>query len=181
MANSQLVSAHNIPNIVIDLKYATAANVFKKQFYFSNKCLVHATTFEALQKVQKRLNDQGKGLKVWDAYRPQSVQQDMWNCIQNPLYVAPPGSTARHARGTAVDVTLIDLRTREELEMPTEFDTFTEAASATYEGCSPQAKRNRTTLIQNMTEGGFKVLPTEWWHFDLEGWEHYPIVEHHAR
>ena len=69
------------------------------------------------------------GLKVYDAYRPLSVQKIFWNIMPDERYVADPGEGSRHNRGSAVDVTLVELKSGRELEMPSGYDDFSSRAS----------------------------------------------------
>ena len=89
---------------------------------------------------------QGLGLKVWDGFRPMSVQQKMWDLIQDERYVSNPAkNSGRHTRGTAVDVTLIDKRGGQ-LALPTDYDDFTEKAHSDWAGASSLEKQNRDLL-----------------------------------
>ena len=99
-------------------------------------------------------------LKIWDAYRSSETQFKMWKLVPDTRYVANPNKGySNHTRGSAVDITLIDLQGNE-LTMPTGFDDFT-AAAASVDG-NVNAKYLQTVMLQN----GFKALATEWWHFD---------------
>jgi D-alanyl-D-alanine dipeptidase len=60
--------------------------------------------------------------------------------------------------------------------MGTPYDDFTERASAFYADLPDHVKANRTRLLDIMTQAGFDVLPTEWWHFDCRGWEQMTIL-----
>lgn len=156
--------------IVIDLLYATENNFTKRAVYDFTVCLVLEPVANALVKVQDDLEKMGLGLKIWDGYRPPSVQQIFWDIVQDDRYVAPPWKGGRHTRGTAVDVTLID-QNGSELPMPTPFDEFTDRAHRGYD----QNVHNQ--LLETLMEKhGFVGLPTEWWHFDLVGWESYPVL-----
>jgi zinc D-Ala-D-Ala dipeptidase len=127
--------------------------------------------------VQEYLARSGLGLKVWDGYRPLSVQQKMWDLIRDERYVSNPAKNqGRHTRGTAVDVTLVDKRGRE-LPMPTDFDDFTERAHSDWLGASTAQKDNRALLEAAMTRFGFEIYPYEWWHFDFHGWQSYPPLD----
>src|SRR5262249_37431927 len=88
-----------------------------------------------------------------------------------------PAKGSRHNRGAAVDVTLVDFKTGRELPMPTHFDDFSPRAAADYAGVSEEAKKNRAILQEVMKKHGFQIFPSEWWHFDLVGWEHYTIED----
>jgi D-alanyl-D-alanine dipeptidase len=130
----------------------------------------------ALQQVQQDLAREGLGLKIWDAYRPLAVQQQMWEAIRDPRYVSDPAVNAgRHTRGTAVDLTLVDRRGRE-LPMPTDFDDFSEAAHQDAPGISKERAANARRLRQAMERRGFRAFATEWWHFDWKDWERLPVV-----
>ena len=166
-----------IPNIAIELAYATERNFFKHRFYKSNRCFLRRGVVEKLALVQKDLNDQGLGLKIWDGYRPRSVQWEFWKVVPDPRYVADPREGSRHNRGAAVDLTLIDLKTGQELPMPTGFDDFTPRAAADFALLPAAILRNRSKLREAMVKQGFIPMPSEWWHFDAEGWEKYPLMD----
>lgn len=162
--------------IVVDIRYATADNFTKTVLYPSARCRLRRSVAARLRLVQSDLAERGLGLKVWDCYRPLSVQRKLWALVPDPRYVADPAKGSRHNRGAAVDVTLIDASGRE-LEMPTGYDDFSEKAHRDWDGASPSAKRNREILERAMRERGFEGLPTEWWHFDAEGWQRYPLSD----
>ncbi|HSJ04246.1 MAG: M15 family metallopeptidase [Verrucomicrobium sp.] len=177
-ADTEFVEVNTlIPNIVIDLPYATDQNFFKKRFYSANRCFLRRGVILKLAEVQKDLNAQGLGLKIWDGYRPRRVQWEFWKVMPNPAYVADPKEGSRHNRGAAVDVTLVDLATGAELAMPTGFDDFSPKAAADFKLLLPEALKNRTRLTTTMKKHGFSVLPSEWWHFDSDGWQKYPLED----
>ncbi|HYX92964.1 MAG TPA: M15 family metallopeptidase, partial [Myxococcaceae bacterium] len=64
-----------------------------------------------------------------------------------------------------------------EVEMPTEFDTFTPAAHHGYAGASEAARSHRELLLHAMEEVGFKRNRMEWWHYDLPNAGKYPILD----
>src|SRR5437867_1601617 len=76
----------------------------------------------------QELNEKGLGLKIFDAYRPYSVTVKFWELIKDERYVANPSKGSGHNRGIAVDLTIIHLKTNEELNMGTGFDNFTDTA-----------------------------------------------------
>jgi hypothetical protein len=45
---------------------------------------------------------------VYDAYRPQQAQAQLWDACPNPEYVVDVAIGSNHSRGTAIDVTLMD-------------------------------------------------------------------------
>ena len=117
--------AQAIPDIVIDLRYATDNNFTGEVIYIKVVCAVHEDLIPALQAIQAELRELGLGLKIWDGYRPQAAQWRFWELCPDERYVSDPRKGGRHTRGTAVDVTLIDLKTGKEIDMPTLFDDFT--------------------------------------------------------
>lgn len=160
-----------VPGVVIELRYTSADNVFKTAFYpKGSKALLHRSTAEKLAAVQADLKQRGLGLKIWDAYRPLSVQRAMWKVLPDERYVADPAKGGRHNRGAAVDVTLVDARGRE-LAMPTAHDDFTPKAAADYKRLPKVVIQNRTALQEAMVRHGFAIYASEWWHFDDADWK----------
>lgn len=168
-----------IPTILLDIRYATTNNFTNQVIYKSAQCYLRPDVAQALLNVQNELQPMGYGLKIWDAYRPLSAQWKLWNIVPDERYVSDPRKGGRHTRATAVDVTLISLEDGSELEMPTEFDDFTEKAWRTYEGSdvSDQARTNMKFLESVMEKQGFKGLETEWWHFDYQNWQEYDVLD----
>ena len=115
-------------------------------------------------------------MKVFDAYRPFAAQQALWEAVSDSRYVADPKQGGRHTRGTAVDLTLVDAL-GQELEMPSGFDEMNCKAHRDYQGACVEALNNRKTLERAMQKQGFVPFATEWWHFDLQGWETYPPID----
>lgn len=162
--------------IPLEIRYATADNFMKKPLYPAAKAFLRAPAARALQSVQRELAAQGVGIKVFDAYRPYRVTEAMWEPIKNPDYVADPAKGSRHNRGAAVDLTLIDLQTGAELEMPTPYDDFTERAAHAFGELPADAVKNRALLRGVMEKHGFQPLPSEWWHYDFSGWEGFELM-----
>jgi D-alanyl-D-alanine dipeptidase len=165
-----------IPGIRLDIRYATVNNFTQRKLYPIARCYLRKRVAERLAEVQQELQAQGLGLKVFDCYRPLSIQKQLWALLPDERYVIDPRKGSRHNRGAAVDVTLVDLKGNE-LEMPTPYDEFSESAHRDYLLLPASALRNRDLLERVMTRHGFQGLPTEWWHFDAQGWEQYPILD----
>jgi D-alanyl-D-alanine dipeptidase len=164
--------------IVIDLRYASANNVARRPLYPpGTPALVRAGVAQRLRIVQDYLRKKGYGLKIWDAYRPQSTQEKLWQTTHNRSYVSDPneGRGSMHIRGAAVDATLVDSEGRD-VPMPTDFDSFTPAALLEYKGSDPIVRGNLKLLQKAMAHGGFYGLRTEWWHFCAPDWKHYDPV-----
>lgn len=157
-----------------EIRYATSYNFTGARLYPFPAAYVRSRLIPCLEAVQRELAKQGLGLKIYDGYRPLSVQQKMWDLIRDERFVSNPAvNMGRHTRGTAVDVTLVDKRGRQ-LPMPSDFDEFSARAAVTYPGGTGEERRNRDLLQRVMTRHGFLSYPDEWWHFDFGGWEQYP-------
>jgi D-alanyl-D-alanine dipeptidase len=166
-----------IPSIVLDLKYATTDNFMKTRLYPPIKTTyLRKEAADALKKMQKELNTQGLGLKIFDAYRPYSVTEKMWEPVQDDRYAADPKKGSGHNRGIAVDLTIINLKTKKELNMGTGFDNFSDTAHTDFINLPQQVLQNRMLLKTTMEKYGFKVLDTEWWHFYLPNSKEYELL-----
>jgi len=164
------------PTFVLDVRYATTDNFTRKQVYPIAKVALRKAPAESLCAVQAELRTLRLRLKLFDGYRPLTVQKRFWEILPDPRYVANPATGSRHNRGAAIDVSLVD-SLGQELEMPTGYDDFSEKAHQDYDQCSDRARANRALLQRVMKRHGFQSLATEWWHFDFKGWEAYPIMD----
>jgi D-alanyl-D-alanine dipeptidase len=154
-----------IPNIVIDLKYATTDNFTGKVIYDFTDAYLRYGTIRKLMNVQDKLNELGYTLVIWDAYRPVEAQWTLWNVYPDSTYVANPNTGySSHNRGNTIDITIQKLD-GESVEMPTGFDEFSKKANRDYSDVSKNARSNALLLENIMIECGFKPLKTEWWHY----------------
>jgi len=176
-ACAKLVNIKKVnPSIVLDIRYATTNNFTKTKLYPSATCYLQQPVAQALDKIQKELEQKGLGLKIWDGYRPHSVQYKLWDIVPDPRYVGKPEKGSRHNSGCAVDLTIINRSDGTELDMGTEFDNFTKKAWRSYRDLSKKILGNRKFLEAIMKKHRFVGLPTEWWHFDWKDWQNYPIL-----
>ncbi len=167
-----------IPTIVLDLRYATTNNFMKTKLYPTIKTTyLRKPAAEALKKVQTELNKQDLGLKIFDAYRPYSVTEKMWEPVKDDRYAADPKKGSGHNRGVAVDLTIINLKTKKELDMGTGFDNFSDTAHGDFINLPPLVLQNRLLLKSTMENYGFKVLDTEWWHFYLPNAKDFELLD----
>lgn len=154
-----------IPDIVVELKYATANNFTGNVIYDFTEVYLRYSTVLKLMEVQAELREQGLRLKIWDGFRPLEAQEKLWEAKPDPNYVSNPRTgTNSHSRGHTVDVTLVDANGKE-LEMPTGFDDFTAFADRDFSDCTDSAAKNATLLQEMMEKHGFEGLQSEWWHF----------------
>ncbi|WP_456443690.1 D-alanyl-D-alanine dipeptidase [Caldithrix abyssi] len=164
------------PSIILDIRYATSNNFLHRAVYDRARCFLVKEAALKLNEVQKELQTLGLGLKIFDAYRPLSVQKAMWQIMPDARYVANPAKGSRHNRGCAVDLTLVD-STGKELPMPTEYDDFTKHAHHNYMKLPASIRLNRWILKTVMEKHGFKPISSEWWHYDMVGWQKYPVMD----
>lgn len=165
-----------VPDVVLDIRYATKNNFTGKTVYPSARCFLKRDAAYALLNVQKDLKAKGFKLKVFDGYRPLSVQKIFWKIMPNPDYVADPAKGSVHNRGYAVDLTLVTIDGKD-VAMPTPFDDFTPKAAANYMDLPPDAIKNRKILQDAMTENGFAIFPSEWWHFNYVTNKPAPVLD----
>lgn len=167
------------PNIRYDLRYATANNFVGVRMYPAS-CSVtflRAPAANALKKVQESLEKEGLGLKIFDAYRPYSVTCQFWDLVRDERYVAHPAKGSGHNRGLAIDLTIVEFETGNELEMGTGFDHFSDTAHHGFKGLSEQMRLNRMKLKSIMEQSGFMAFETEWWHYSWPNNKDYPVMD----
>jgi D-alanyl-D-alanine dipeptidase len=168
-----------IPALQYELRYASSNNFTGQRLYPKN---THTTYLRrkpalALAKVAEDLKEKGLGIKIWDAYRPYRTTVRFWKLIHDERFVANPSKGSGHNRGTAVDLTLVDLRTGKELEMPTPFDDFSAAAFHGAKNIDEKRIMNRLLLRTTMEKYGFLPLETEWWHYSWPGSSAYDVLD----
>jgi zinc D-Ala-D-Ala dipeptidase len=149
-----------------DLKYATNDNFLKQAVYDCPECYLRLKTAKALIEANNEFISLGYKIKLFDCYRPLSIQKKMWEIVSNPNYVADPSKGSIHNRGCAIDITLVDLKGNE-LDMGTKFDFFGEESSHNYKKLSDKVLNNRQLLKKIMLKHNFKSFDSEWWHYNL--------------
>jgi D-alanyl-D-alanine dipeptidase len=166
-----------IPEIVLDIRYATTNNFTHHRMYPQARAFARLPVVMALKDVEAELKVRGLGLKIYDAYRPYTITAKFYEITPDTNFVADPRKGSKHNRGCAIDLSLIDLKTGKELDMPTAFDSFSRKAAADYPDLPKQQIANRELLKSVMQAHGFKVIATEWWHYDFNGWANYPLLD----
>ncbi len=152
---------------VLDMKYATSDNFLKKAVYSCAKCYVRGIVAKALIKANADFMKKGYRIKLFDCYRPHSVQKKMWKIVPNPGYVANPKGGSIHNKGAAIDITLTDLKGNQ-IDMGTAFDHFGKEAHHAYTKLSKEVIANRKLLRSTMESYGFSIIKTEWWHYNFK-------------
>ncbi|WAC12197.1 M15 family metallopeptidase [Dyadobacter pollutisoli] len=169
--------------ILVELKYATTDNFMGKNVYGDlTRAYLQPEMAKRLSKAATFLKQYKPGyqLLVYDAARPNSVQYNLWNALDDlkiparskTQYVADPKIGSNHNFGCAVDLTIVDEKGKP-LDMGTKFDFFGPLAYPRSEQemlkkgkLSQKQVENRQILRKVMTQAGFKANTTEWWHFD---------------
>lgn len=177
-AEKELVDLEKkVPGLLLDIRYATTNNFTGQKIYNLAKAYARKPVAEALRQAQAEFKALGMGVKMYDAYRPYKATVKFYEEYHDTTYVASPYKGSRHNRGCALDMTIVYWKTREELKMPTGYDSFTEEAWPTSPAKDPEASKNRALLIKVMEKHGFKVSASEWWHFDFIGWQKYEVMD----
>ena len=177
-----------IPNIELELRYYGENNFVGQVIdgYLAPRAILSSKATLALSKVEKELEGFGLGLKVFDAYRPQKavdhfvrwgrdladkkMKAEYYPTVQKKNlfkegYIAKHSG---HSRGSTVDLTIVDLESKEELDMGSAFDFFGKRSWVHYENITAEQRSNRMLLNFVMLKSGFKAYAQEWWHFTLK-------------
>lgn len=166
------------PEMVFDLRYAGSNNFMHQPLYPSIKTTyLRKAAADSLKAVQFELNKMALGLKIFDAYRPYSVTEKLWEPVQDDRYAADPRKGSGHNRGIAVDLTVIRLKDKQELDMGTGFDNFSDTAHHSFTNLPAAVLKNRLLLKTTMEKHGFKALDTEWWHYYLPNSAAYELMD----
>jgi len=178
-AQADLVAITDLDSTIrLDVRYAGTDNFMGERFYDAPRAFLQRPAAEALVRVSGRLAALGYGLLIHDAYRPWYVTWMFWEATPDSqkIFVADPAAGSRHNRGAAVDCTLYELATGAPVTMPSGYDEFSERAYPAYPGGTSRQRWHRDLLRAAMEAEGFHVYQYEWWHFDFDGWERYPIM-----
>lgn len=176
-----------IPDVVLDVRYFSDDNFMgvRVDGYRQPFVLISKTAGQTLANVQAELKQQGLGLKVFDAYRPQKAVDHFVRWAADPAdtltktryYPELPkdrlfdlgyiSAKSGHTRGSTLDLTIINLATGEELDMGSGWDFFGDISHHDSPLVDEQATANRALLRDLMVKHGFRAITTEWWHYTL--------------
>jgi len=182
-----------VPGIVQEIRYYSTYNFIGDRIdgYEEPVALLTKEAARALKAAAGAMNAQGYRLKVFDAYRPACAVRSfvLWGIEDLDLRMKPyfypdlekqelfkKGYIAKmssHSRGSAVDLTLLDMRSGKELDMGSPFDLFSELSHPDSHGVTEEQYENRMLLQKAMIRNGFQPIDCEWWHFSLKN-EPYP-------
>ena len=182
-----------IPQIVQEIRYYSSYNFIGDRIdgYEEPCAILTKEAARALRQVSNEMIVQGYRLKIFDAYRPACAVRQfvLWGIEDQDIRMKPYfypalekqtlfrdgyiASKSSHSRGSAVDLTLLDMQSGKELDMGSPFDLFSEVSHPSYRGVTDEQYENRMLLQQAMVRAGFVPLYCEWWHFMLKD-EPYP-------
>ena len=185
--------ADYVPHIVQEIRYYSTYNFIGERIdgYEEPCALLTKEAARALKAVSSEMIVRGLRLKVFDAYRPACAVKQfvLWGIEDTDIRMKPyfypelekqelflKGYIAKlssHSRGSAVDLTLLDMQTGKELDMGSPFDLFSEKSHPDHRGITDEQFENRMTLQRAMVRNGFEPIDCEWWHFRLSD-EPYP-------
>ncbi len=187
--------ADYVPGIVQEIRYYSTFNFVGERIdgYEAPAALLTVEAARALKAVANEMNVQGYRLKVFDAYRPACAVRHfvLWGIEDLDLRMKPYfypdlekqalfqqgyiASQSSHSRGSAVDLTLLDMRSGKEVDMGSPFDLFSERSHPDCRAVTDEQYANRMFLQSAMVRNGFQPIDCEWWHFSLRD-EPYPDV-----
>ena len=131
---------------------------------------------EALVRAHRNLKKEGYGLLVFDGYRPWAVTKVFWDLTPEDKkdFVADPRKGSKHNRGCAVDLSLYDLKTGREVEMPGAYDEMSERSYPTPPAGSAEARSRRDLLARGDGARGVLRLPVGMVALRLQGLDGVP-------
>ena len=188
-----VVLSDYVPQIIQEIRYYSTYNFIGERIdgYEEPCALLSREAARALKSAANELNVQGYRLKVFDAYRPACAVKHfvLWGIEDQDIRMKPyfypdlekqelfaQGYIAKqssHSRGSAVDLTLLDMQTGKELDMGSPFDLFSEISHPDSRAVTEEQYENRMLLQHVMIRSGFRPIGCEWWHFSLQE-EPYP-------
>ena len=185
--------ADAVPQIVQEIRYYSTYNFIGDRIdgYEEPCALLTKEAARALKAAAGELMVQGYRLKVFDAYRPVSAVKHfvLWGIEDQDVRMKPYfypelekqelfardyiAKQSSHSRGSAVDLTLLDMKTGKELDMGGPFDLFSPLSHPDCRDITDEQYENRMRLRRVMLRSGFQPIDCEWWHFSLRD-EPYP-------
>ena len=185
--------ADYVPHIIQEIRYYSSYNFIGERIdgYEEPCAILSIEAARALKSAAAELIVQGYRLKVFDAYRPACAVKHfvLWGIEDQDIRMKPyfyptlekqalfaEGYIAKqssHSRGSAVDLTLLDMKTGKEVDMGSPFDLFSEVSHPDCREITDEQYDNRMILQKVMIRNGFQPINCEWWHFALKN-EPYP-------
>ena len=187
------------PHFITDMMYARNNNMVGRAVYqdvgYGNQAYMHQDVATALLKIVPVLQQKNLKMRICDAYRPPIAHQKLLEIIPFQGFFAATPERSNHCHGTAIDICLTD-ENGKNLCYPTEIDAYEKRfqeqvcrgdfsefqkhlkkARHDYMEAPAEALENRAFLKSLMESYGFESIMHEWWHYNLKGWQSYPVVE----
>lgn len=170
-----------------EMRYFSNNNFIGKKIdaYENDTIIISEKAAEKLALVQMELCEDNLGLKVFDAYRPQRAVNHFvkWAKVLNDTLMKQAfypdikkyllfkkgfiASKSGHTRGSTIDLTIVNIKTGQELDMGSSYDFFGVESHPYYKKISKKQHENRMLLRNIMLKYGFIPYDNEWWHFTL--------------
>ena len=181
MMDQGMVDVQTVDSTIrVSLMYSRSDNFTGKILYDDlREGLLHPKAADALAKAERKLMELRPDLRliIFDATRPMSIQQKMWDVVKNTkkyFYVSNPArGGGMHNYGMAVDISICKLN-GDTIPMGAKVDFMgdlshidREQTLVSQKRMTEEARQNRLLLRDVMAAGGFKPIRTEWWHFNL--------------
>lgn len=164
-------------NVELMIAYATPDNFTGEAVYCRPGCYLHPDAETLLVRAIELAALQGWRLRIFDAFRPAEAQWKLWNHTPDPVFLADPRKGSPHSRGIAIDLTLVNAKSGEPLDMGTGFDNFTAKAHHGNTEVTLSAQDNRYRLLGLMTAAGWDCYLKEWWHYQMFSPRDYPVLD----
>lgn len=166
-------------DLVVSMKLSTSETTIGEPFYNSNIAMVQYDLLPMIAQAIELFAQDGYRIVIYDAYRPTSVQQRWFDVVRVHKWVADPsiGMGGVHDRGTALDISLIDMDGNL-MEMPTPMHTFTEESARSSTTMTQTARDNMNYMLNIMLQCGFTYINSEWWHFQDVDTKYYLPTDH---
>ena len=176
-----------VPSIVQEIRYFSTFNFIGDRIdgYEEPCAIATKDAARALKSVSNEMLVRGYRLKIFDAYRPVRAVKHfiLWGIEDEDIRMKPYfypeinkqdtfalgyiAKQSSHSRGSAIDLTLLDMATGKELDMGSPFDMFSERSHPDYRGITDEQYENRMILQNSLVRNGFEPYECEWWHFRL--------------
>ena len=177
-----------VPDLSVFLMYASSENFtggIVPGYFDPLAAVATQETADALNRAMETLKPLGLGLKIYDAYRPQTAvkaflawrtapEDDIVKQMFYPNFTREElftkgyiASNSPHSKGSTLDLTLVSLDTGLELPMGGRVDLLDSISHHGAAGLTEEETNNRKLLKQTLEAAGFSAYSKEWWHYTL--------------
>lgn len=173
------------PDAIVDLRFHNGRNFVGTRIdgYIAARPMMVRGAAEAIGRAGGAFRERGYGIKIFDSYRPQPAVDHFHRWVSWPDdpeskkiyyprldkkdlitldYIA---DRSEHSRGSAIDMTIVDLGTGDELDMGGPYLLFDVLSHLDATEITARQQTNRDFLREVMEANGFAPYAKEWWHF----------------